>query len=171
MKMSVKVVLLGLTAWVGTALVEPVQAQSQTAPAPESTSTVESLIEFAERHLHIPYRSGGASRKGFDCSGFVRYIFSNWGFSLPHSSAAQADKGEEIDIAEARPGDLIFFKGSNSRSTRVGHVGIITEVTPDYVRFIHSAFKGGIRYDLLQSQYYRNRFLAIRRILTQDDEG
>ncbi len=162
--------LLGLIAWVGTALAEPVQAQSTSTSTSETTGMIESLINFAERHLHIPYRRGGASRKGFDCSGFVRYIFSNWGFSLPHSSAAQADKGKEIEIAEARPGDLIFFKGQNTKSAQVGHVGIITEVTPGYVRFIHSAFKGGIRYDLLQSQYYRNRFLAIRRILTQDDE-
>ncbi|TDB66022.1 C40 family peptidase [Arundinibacter roseus] len=140
------------------------QAQSVKSQTPENP--VESLLDFASRHLHIPYRSGGMSKKGFDCSGFVRYCYQQWNVLLPHSSAAQAHKGEDISLEEAQPGDLIFFKGSSTKSSQIGHVGIITEVKPNQtVRFIHSAFKGGVRYDLLSSDYYRRRFVAVRRVL------
>jgi cell wall-associated NlpC family hydrolase len=132
--------------------------------ASDSLNSVQALVSFATKHLHIPYRSGGSSKKGFDCSGFVRYCFNKWNISLPHSSAAQAQHGESVKLDDAKPGDLIFFKGESSKSSRIGHVGIITEVTPDYVKFIHSAFKGGIRYDLLNASYYSKRFVAIKRL-------
>ncbi|KQS32880.1 C40 family peptidase [Dyadobacter sp. Leaf189] len=132
----------------------------------DSLGSVESLVSFAAKHLHIPYRSGGTSRKGFDCSGFVRYCFDKLNVTLPHSSAAQAEHGEIIDLDNAKPGDLIFFKGESTKSKRIGHVGIITEVSPGYVKFIHSAFKGGIRYDLLNASYYHKRFVAVKRILS-----
>lgn len=130
----------------------------------DSIGTMESLVNFATKHLHIPYRSGGSSKRGFDCSGFVRYCFDKMDITLPHSSAAQAQHGEQIELKEAKPGDLIFFKGESTKSSRIGHVGIITEVAPGYVKFIHSAFKGGIRYDVLNASYYSKRFVAIKRV-------
>jgi cell wall-associated NlpC family hydrolase len=145
--------------------IQPAVAQSTSPLKSDSDNPIEALLNFAERHLHIPYRSGGMSKKGFDCSGFVRYCYENWNVLLPHSSAAQANKGEKVALEEAQPGDLIFFKGSSVKSNQVGHVGIITEVNSRYVRFIHSAFKGGVRYDVLNSDYYKKRFVAIRRIL------
>ena len=150
-----------------TALANPTNAQSvksQKAPA-DTLSHIESLVSFATKHLHIPYRSGGSSKKGFDCSGFVRYCFDKWDISLPHSSAAQAEKGTTIEVEDAKPGDLIFFKGHSSKDKNIGHVGIITEVNDSYVRFIHSAWKGGIRYDLLNADYYKKRFVAIKRLI------
>ena len=150
-----------------TALVNPTNAQSvksQKAPA-DTLRHIESLVSFATKHLHIPYRSGGSSKKGFDCSGFVRYCFDKWDISWPHSSAAQAEKGTTIEVEDAKPGDLIFFKGHSSKDKNIGHVGIITEVNDSYVRFIHSAWKGGIRYDLLNADYYKKRFVAIKRLI------
>jgi len=144
---------------------QPAAAQSTSQPKSESDSPIEALLNFAERHLHIPYRSGGMSKKGFDCSGFVRYCYEKWNVLLPHSSSAQASKGKEVALEEAQPGDLIFFKGNSIKSSQVGHVGIITEVNSRYVRFIHSAFKGGVRYDVLNTDYYKKRFVAIRRVL------
>jgi cell wall-associated NlpC family hydrolase len=145
------------------------EAFAQAHPAQESAadtiSPIQSLVSFATRHLHIPYRSGGSSKKGFDCSGFVRYCFNQWNVALPHSSAAQAQHGEEVELDNAKPGDLIFFKGNSTKSKRIGHVGIITEVAPGYVKFIHSAWKGGIRYDLLNASYYHKRFVAIKRMM------
>ncbi len=133
--------------------------------AADTLNPIQSLVSFATRHLHIPYRSGGSSKRGFDCSGFVRYCFNQWDITLPHSSAAQAEHGEAIELGEAKPGDLIFFKGNSTKSKRIGHVGIITEVAPGYVKFIHSAWKGGIRYDLLNAAYYSKRFVAIKRMM------
>lgn len=133
--------------------------------AADTLNPIESLVSFATRHLHIPYRSGGSSKRGFDCSGFVRYCFNQWNITLPHSSAAQAEHGEAVELDDAKPGDLIFFKGNSTKSKRIGHVGIITEVAPGYVKFIHSAWKGGIRYDLLNAAYYSKRFVAVKRMI------
>lgn len=84
---------------------------------------------------------------------------------LPHSSAAQGMLGEAIPKAAALPGDLIFFKGHNASSSRIGHVGIITEVNDRTIRFIHSAHNGGVRYDTIDALYYKKRFVGIRRVI------
>lgn len=167
MPFLIRSVILFALLIVGTAFSNVSQAQTvKTAQAETDTlGTMQSLVSFATKHLHIPYRSGGSSKRGFDCSGFVRYCFNQWNISLPHSSAAQAQHGETVELDDAKPGDLIFFKGNSTKSSRIGHVGIITEVTPGYVRFIHSAWKGGIRYDLLNASYYHKRFVAIKRMI------
>ncbi|MFN8355808.1 MAG: C40 family peptidase [Spirosomataceae bacterium] len=123
------------------------------------------ILQFAQKHLHLRYRSGGISPRGFDCSGFVYFCFKHFALPLPHSSAAQGLLGVEIPKQAAMPGDLIFFKGHNSKSSRIGHVGIITEVTDTYVKFIHSAWNGGVRYDFLHADYYQRRFMGIRRVI------
>lgn len=128
------------------------------------SSPIQDLLYFARKHLHIHYRSGGTSTKGFDCSGFVRHCFATVGVKLPHSSGAQIFEGIDIKLHQVRPGDLIFFKGSNSKNRRVGHVGMVVEVANGYVKFIHSAWKGGVRYDFLQARYYQKRFVGVRRV-------
>lgn len=148
-----------------------VQAQSKLSVSRDSTETfyekfllADDLLRFAEHHLHRRYRSGGTTPSGFDCSGFVRYCFQKFGVPLPHSSAAQGTLGRAVEQADARPGDLIFFKGSSTQSSRIGHVGIVTEVKNGTIRFIHSAWKGGVRFDQASSAYYRQRFVGIRRV-------
>lgn len=140
-------------------------AQKTAIDSTQNTSLTTDILSFAKKHLSYRYRSGGSSPKGFDCSGFVRYCFSKFGMLLPHSSAAQISHGVEIALGEARPGDLIFFKGSNSKSARIGHVGMIVAVSDGYVKFIHSAWKGGIRYDVLHADYYKKRFVGVRRVI------
>lgn len=140
-------------------------AQKAAADSTNHTPVISDLLKFAHKHLAYRYRSGGSSPKGFDCSGFVRYCFSKFGYYLPHSSAAQISHGVEIALGEAKAGDLIFFKGHNSQSARIGHVGMIVEVGKNYVKFIHSAWKGGIRYDFLHADYYQKRYMGVRRVV------
>ena len=123
------------------------------------------VIDFAKEHLSIRYRSGGTTTRGFDCSGFTRFCYNKFGISLPHSSAAQGNVGEAIDKEAAQPGDLILFKGHSASGSRIGHVGMITEVIGDKIKFIHSAWNGGVRYDYLQASYYQQRFMGIRRVV------
>lgn len=130
----------------------------------EKIPSISSLLSFAKEHLSIRYRSGGTTTKGFDCSGFTRFCFDKFGISLPHSSAAQGAVGEAIAKDNAQPGDLILFKGHNAGGSRIGHVGMITEVVGDQIKFIHSAWSGGVRYDYLQASYYQRRFMGIRRV-------
>ncbi|GAB3043033.1 C40 family peptidase [Spirosoma pulveris] len=126
---------------------------------------VKNVISFAKDHLSIRYRSGGTTTKGFDCSGFTRFCYNKFGLSLPHSSAAQGHIGTPIDKQSAQPGDLILFKGHSASAKRIGHVGLITEVVGDRIKFIHSAWNGGVRYDYLHASYYQRRFMGIRRVV------
>ncbi|QDK83678.1 NlpC/P60 family protein [Spirosoma sp. KCTC 42546] len=130
----------------------------------EQIPLVNDVINYAKEHLSIRYRSGGTTTRGFDCSGFTRFCFTKFGISLPHSSAAQGSVGEAVDKEAAQPGDLILFKGHSAGGNRIGHVGLITEVIGDQVKFIHSAWNGGVRYDYLNASYYQRRFMGIRRV-------
>ncbi|WP_338875503.1 C40 family peptidase [Spirosoma sp. SC4-14] len=131
----------------------------------EQIPLVGDLIDFAKKHLSIRYRLGGTTKRGFDCSGFTRFCFSQFGISLPHSSAAQGNVGQPVDKANAQPGDLILFKGHSAHGSQIGHVGLITEVVGNQIKFIHSAWNGGVRYDYLHASYYERRFVGVRRVV------
>ena len=145
--------------------VPTVTSTSSAKPFYEQIPLVGNVIDFARKHLSTRYRSGGTSTGGFDCSGFTRFCFSKFGLSLPHSSAAQGNVGEFIEKTDAQPGDLILFKGHSASGNRIGHVGLITEVIGDRVKFIHSAWNGGVRYDYLHADYYQRRFMGVRRVI------
>src|SRR5947208_9448803 len=90
------------------------------------------VVDYAKRFRGIRYVYGGSSpRSGFDCSGFVRYVYAHFGVSLPHSSYPQFGRGRRVSRMSLHPGDLVFFDG-------LGHVGL-------YVgngRFIHAPHTG-----------------------------
>ncbi|UFH56749.1 C40 family peptidase [Spirosoma sp. KNUC1025] len=130
----------------------------------EQLPLVKEVISFAKEHLSTRYRSGGTTTHGFDCSGFTRFCFKHFGVLLPHSSSAQGNVGEAVPKREAQPGDLILFKGHSAGENRIGHVGLITEVIGDQIKFIHSAWNGGVRYDYLHASYYERRFVGVRRV-------
>lgn len=146
-------------------------SQAQDLPTQPSTDFYERIplvnhvIHYAKQQLSTRYRAGGTTPKGFDCSGFTRFCFSKFGVRLPHSSAAQGSMGLEVDKEAAQPGDLIFFGGHRAGEARIGHVGMITEVVGNRIKFIHSAWNGGVRYDYLSASYYERRFKGIRRVV------
>jgi cell wall-associated NlpC family hydrolase len=91
----------------------------------------ERAVAFARRFLGVPYRWGGASPGGFDCSGLVRYVYQRFGVDLPHSSYADFGLGRRVSRGSLRPGDLVFFSG-------LGHVGMYV----GHGRFIHAPHSG-----------------------------
>ena len=135
----------------------------------ESASTefllLENLVSYAKNYLGVPYRSGGRSGKGFDCSGFTSYVFSQFGFSLPRTSYAQAVAGKAVNTDEIRKGDLIFFKGRNAKSRAVGHVGIVISDKGEKIRFIHASVNRGISIETIDSKYYKPRFVKSVRLV------
>ena len=79
----------------------------------------QSVVNYAKRFLGNPYRWGGTSlTHGADCSGFVMSVYQKFGYSLPHSSASQANCGKKVDIKDLQPGDLVFYR----HGSRIGHV-------------------------------------------------
>lgn len=125
----------------------------------------DSLIVFAEKYLGIHYKYGGITSSGFDCSGFTYFVFDNFGISLPHSSRDQALKGQSLQKDEICKGDLLFFKGRNKSSSRIGHVGLAVENCDTAIRFIHASSHKGITYDYTTSTYYAQRYLGAKRII------
>jgi cell wall-associated NlpC family hydrolase len=124
-----------------------------TAMAPSSRGT--RVVAIAKRYLGIPYRWGGASpTTGFDCSGFVMYVYARIGVSLPHNAAAQYRYGRPVSRANLAPGDLVFFNG-------LGHNGI-------YVgggRFIHSPHTGDVlKISSIYDSWYASNWVGARRL-------
>ncbi len=128
---------------------------------------VQSLVQYAHQFIGTPYHSGGTTGNGFDCSGFTQAIFKQIGLQLPHSSSGQASVGEKIELNEVRAGDLLFFTGGNKNSGRIGHVAMVSEVTPDgQIKMIHATIHGGVMVDTpFNTAYYKPRYICARRVL------
>jgi cell wall-associated NlpC family hydrolase len=161
--------LLAVVAVLVIALVRPGHARADVAPAPTSPAqgrtpqghrTQSRLLfgvrvaDYAKRFRGVRYVYGGTSpRSGFDCSGFVRFVYAHFGISLAHSSYAQFGDGRRVSRSSLRPGDLVFFDG-------LGHVGI-------YVgggRFIHAPHTGTrVRIEQLAG-WYSARFAGATRL-------
>ena len=126
-----------------------------------SQSRMDSLIKFATSLLGSKYRHGGESPKGFDCSGFIRYVYKQFGVDLVHSSSGQF-KGlsEKVDKADLTAGDLVFF-GSSSKN--INHVGIYIGNN----EFIHASTpKTGVIISSLSESYYSSRYQGARRVIS-----
>lgn len=117
------------------------------------------VVSTAMRYRGTRYSYGGLSSRGFDCSGFVKYVYQKHGLNLPHNAAAQYKYGKPVSKSELQPGDLVFFRTGGSKG--INHVGI-------YIgngQFIHaSSAKGRVRIDNLNSGYYSQRFVGARRL-------
>jgi len=129
---------------------------------PEVTSSkTNQLIDFAKTLVGTKYRYASSNPKyGFDCSGFVSYVFSNFGFKVPRSSPEFARTGTPIKLTEAKVGDVLIFTGSNPRVRRIGHVAIVYSVDDGEIKFIHSTSgkSNGVTISSFD-RYYKSRFV------------
>ncbi|SDZ24708.1 Cell wall-associated hydrolase, NlpC family [Rhodonellum ikkaensis] len=128
----------------------------------------DSLITYALSMKGIPYAYEGKSLNGFDCSGFIYFVFNKFGIEIPAGSANQFLEGTPVDESNLAKGDLVFFKGYENDSDRVGHVGIVFS-TEDEIFFVHSSSGGGgrgITTNSLEHPQYRARFLGARRVIS-----
>jgi cell wall-associated NlpC family hydrolase len=129
----------------------PAPSESPTMPAPPSRYG--GAVGIAMQYLGVPYVYGGASPSGFDCSGFVMYVFAQIGVSLPHNAAAQYGSGSPVDRSQLQAGDLVFFNG-------LGHVGI-------YIgggSFIHAPHTGDVVKISSLSGWYSSTYVGARRL-------
>lgn len=124
---------------------------------------IQVLIDTASKNLGTKYRSGGTTFSGFDCSGLIFTAFKEIDFTLPRSSNQQAKIGTKVQKSQAQKGDLIFF-ATNGRGT-INHVGMITEIIGDEIKFIHSSVQLGVIVSSIKEAYYSKRFKQINRVL------
>jgi len=129
-------------------------------PAP-TYSAGEQVVSLAKQYQGVRYVWGGTSTKGFDCSGYVQYVYKQFGISLNRTANAQMKNGYSVSASELQPGDLVFFHGTYATSG-ASHVGI-------YIgngQFIHaSSGKGCVVISDLWSNYYKNHYYGARRVL------
>jgi cell wall-associated NlpC family hydrolase len=141
----------------------PAAAPDATEASKADDSTKERLLRVARRMLEVPYRYGGTTLWGLDCSGFVQKAFAFLNLDLPHSARAQFREGIKVSKAELAAGDLVFFR---SRAKYASHVGIYLGDN----RFIHaSGHDRKVTIDSLDHPYYVKHYLGAKRVLTEED--
>jgi cell wall-associated NlpC family hydrolase len=163
MRKTLSVILLALCA--AAIPVMPAHADETPAQLPDSlvsraVSSVEDTIERAFEFIGVRYKRGGSSPEtGFDCSGFVKYLYNETlGLVLPHSAKAIAQQGERVEKSELQPGDLVFF---NTMRRAFSHVGIYLGNN----QFIHAPRTGTrVRVEDMSDRYWSRRYNGARRI-------
>lgn len=121
------------------------------------------IVATAKQYMGTRYSYGGSSPRGFDCSGFTMYIYSQYGYSLPHSATSQwqSSSGTTVARADLQPGDLVFFcDPSRSNGKACSHVGI-------YIGdgdFIHASSSSGVRINSLYENYYGGYYVGAKRM-------
>ncbi len=129
----------------------------------------DSLTLYAQELIGIPYKYGGSSTTGFDCSGFVHYVFSHFKIDVPRTSRAFKSQGIPVETAEANPGDVILFTGTNSAVREIGHVGIVLQNKNGTIDFIHSSSSKnhwGVTITRFNESGYVKRFMGIVNLLS-----
>ena len=116
------------------------------------------IINTAKKYIGVPYLWGGATPKGFDCSGFVQYVFNTHGITLPRTSREQYTVGYKVSKSNLQPGDLVFF---NTSGKGVSHLGIYLGDG----QFIHASTSRGIIIADLNNTYWTNRYMGARRVI------
>jgi cell wall-associated NlpC family hydrolase len=134
-------------------------------------TTPQQLVGFACTAIGIPYKYASADPEaGFDCSGFITYVFNHFGIAVPRSSVDFTHVAHEVPLQKANQGDLILFTGTDSHIRTVGHMGIVITSLGEPVQFIHSTSgnANGVTISALNSGYME-RFVKIVRIFPQNE--
>lgn len=133
--------------------------------------TPQDVVAFAQTLRGVPYQYASCDpNSGFDCSGFIYYVFDHFHIKVPRSSADFTDVGKMVDKREAKPGDIILFTGTDPANRKVGHIGLVAASAGDSLTFIHSSSgkANGVTTSPLD-EYYNGRFVKVIRIFKQNE--
>jgi cell wall-associated NlpC family hydrolase len=126
------------------------------------------MINYARTFIGTKYVWGGSTPKGFDCSGFIRYIYKNYNIDIPRTTSEYPQLfAQSVLLKDAKIGDLIVFTGTNPTIRKPGHAGIISEINNNSVKFVHSS-SSKKHFGVTETSYYNSgypkRFLTIVRM-------
>ncbi len=125
------------------------------------------VIQTARSFTGTPYKYGGTTRSGMDCSALTSAAYRSVKINLPRTADAQASVGEKVKQSDLQPGDLVFF-ATGKKKKEITHVGIVTEVrSKEDIKFIHASTSLGVVETNLFSDYYVKRYRGARRVVVQ----
>lgn len=130
----------------------------------DSTSVVDSIINYGKTFLGKPYRYKGESKWPMDCAGYLSHIFSKYNIDIPRSSTGIAKVVKKIELSEVKRGDILVFKGRRIRSSSAGHVTLVIAIEGDTITMMHSCSRGIITEQYPKLDYYKKRFLFAGRV-------
>lgn len=122
------------------------------------------IINNARQFEGTPYKYGGTSEKGMDCSGLIYTAFLQESVAIPRVSRFMAEEGERVAADNVTPGDLLFFV-TGRKSKHINHVGLVVDVLPGQVLFIHSSTSQGVIVSSLNEGYWNNAFKEARKYM------
>ena len=123
-----------------------------------SSGRVNHLLSKARSYMGVPYVWGGTTPSGFDCSGYVQYVYGQVGVNLPRTADVQFNEGQAVSFGNEAPGDMVFFE---TYAPGASHVGIYLGNS----EFIHASSSGYVRVSSLEESYFKARYLGAKRVL------
>ncbi|WP_299108285.1 C40 family peptidase [uncultured Tenacibaculum sp.] len=130
----------------------------------KEVTVADKIVWTAVSYKGVPYKFGGMSKRGMDCSGLIHTSFKQRNVDLPRTSREMYTKGYDIPLKKVKRGDLLFFKTARKRG-KVNHVGLVTSVKNGDIHFIHSTSSRGVIVTSLWQKYWRKAFIKAKRIL------
>ncbi|WP_157134303.1 C40 family peptidase [Photobacterium profundum] len=126
------------------------------------------MVSYARSFISTKYVWGGSTPKGFDCSGFIHYIYNNYSIKIPRTTSEYPQLfTQSVTLKDAQVGDLIVFTGTNPSVRKPGHAGIISEIKNDSIKFVHSS-SSQKHFGVTETNYYKSgypkRFLTVVRM-------
>ena len=125
---------------------------------------IKMIVDTAFAYLNVPYKTGGITKEGMDCSGLVMMSYKAIGKNLPRTSIEMSGTGTEIkENKDIKIGDLVFFDSNNAG--KINHVGMITKVSETDIKFIHATLSQGVVENSLNGNYWKTRQRKVVRVL------
>lgn len=163
---NAKIFCLGIAIVLSAIACNPVKKIEKSGPSTSSSAVQlrKNVIQYAQKYVGSPYKYGGESPSGFDCSGFTSYVLKQYGVKLSPASAEQAKQGVKIPLDRARQGDLLFF----GDATHIQHVALIVENKKDGIVCVHSTTSRGVIIEnVTTSNYWKPKILYARDVISK----
>lgn len=141
--------------------VQPTEAQKK---RKRKKQKVETAIATARSYIGTPYKWGGNTKSGIDCSGLIQKSYKTIGVNLPRTAKEQSKVGKKKGWEGIKRGDIVFFK-FKQKGNKWYHSGMITSVTSDAIKFIHASSSRGVVESNLLSDYYKKNVKNFRRVI------